>query len=224
MDTILTQPVRVKFISMLEETEAESLDIKDIKPPHTVPFDYKKFARNYFIALAFLALILGFLWYQGLRKRGIGILDFIAPKKPPWEIAFIQLDALAESDLLENGEFKEYFDKLTDILRGYIEGRFGIQALELSTTETMDNLKDASLGLDAILAACFMESTEILLKRADMVKFAKFLPDIQTALLDMKLTQKLVEDTIPKPIPEETGKTGDKTVPESEQSNRLEAR
>ena len=224
VDTALTQPIRVTFRSLLGDSPPDSLDIKDVKSPHSVALNIKKIARNFLIAFGIFVFCLIVLWLISLKKRGIGILEFIAPKKSPWEIASMQLDALAESDMLEKGEFKEYFDRLTDILRGYIEGRFGIGALELSTTETMDNLKDASLGLDAILAACFMESTEILLKRADMVKFAKFLPDIQTALLDMKLTRKLVEDTIPKPIPEETGKTGDKTVPESEQSNRLEAR
>ena len=202
-DTILTQPIRISFISLLGDTATDSLDIKDVKPPRPVKFNYKRFAMNGLLAVAIVIVILGILSYLHLRKRGISIVEFIAPRKPPWEIALMQLDALAESDLLKTGEFKEYFDKLTDILRQYIEGRFGISALELSTTETMENLRDATLDIDRILAARFIDTTEELLRRADMIKFAKVKPDISIGLQDWQKVKELIEETIPHPEQDE---------------------
>ncbi|RKZ30960.1 hypothetical protein DRQ33_07460 [bacterium] len=198
VDTVFTQPIRVSFVSVLEDAPIESLDIMDIKEPRPVKRNYVKITKNFLIALGIFLLTLIALVLWRLREKGISIMEFIAPRKPPWEIAFMQLDALAESDLLENGEFKDYFDRLTDILREYIEGRFGIQALELSTTETMENLREADLGLDTVISARFIDTTQNLLRRADLVKFAKFLPDIETAYKDWQTIKSLIEDTIPR--------------------------
>lgn len=203
VDTLMTQPIRVSFRSMLGSVDIDSADICDVKPPKAMPFNYGKFALNLFWGVLIAAVILGYLWIRSRKERGLAIFEFIAPKKSPWELALLKLDALAESELLAKGEFKEYFDQLTDILREYIEGRFGITAMELSTTETMQNLRQAQLGIDTLLAASFMDSTEQLLRRADLIKFAKVRPDIQTALEDWKLIRKLVEETAPKPEPEE---------------------
>lgn len=207
-DTLLTQPIRVSFISALgvqelDSAALDSLDIKDVKSPREVSFNYKKFALNSFLGVLIVGVILGYLWYRNRRKKGLGIFEFIAPVKPPWELALLKLDSLAESDMLKSGEFKEYFDRLTDILREYIERRFYVAALELSTTETMENLHDAELGIDAVLAAWFIDNTGELLKRADLVKFAKFVPDIPTGLQDWESVKELIIATTPKPEPPE---------------------
>ena len=201
VDTVLTQPIRISFLSALGAEPIESLDIRDIKPPKGIPFNYKKLALDFAIGILLVAMILGYLWYRYRRNKGLGFFEFIAPAKPPWERALLKLDTLAESDLLKKGEFKEYFDQLTDIHREYIEGRFKVMSLELSTTETMENLRDAKLDLEAILAASFIDNTETLLRRADLVKFAKFVPDAQIALIDWELVRKLVIETTPKPKP-----------------------
>ncbi len=232
-DTLLTQPMRIFFISLLGNTPPESLDIRDVKSPRMVPFNWRQLAKNALIALGIVAILLALLGYSNLRKRGFSLLEFIAPKKSPWELALLQLDALAESDLLEIGNFKDYFDRLTDILREYIEGRLGIQALELSTTETVENLRKSeetglkpvsTMNASLLLSAWFIESTEILLKRADMVKFAKFLPEIAIALEDWQLVKKLIIDTIPKPVEEESEEQMKNNPPETDNKIEINAR
>jgi len=235
-DTLLTQPMRIFFKSLLGDTPPESLDIRDVKSPRMVPFNWNQLAKNALIALAIVAILFALLGYSNLRKRGISLLEFIAPKKSPWELALSQLDNLAKSDLLEIENYKDYFDRLTDILREYIEGRLGIQALELSTTETMENLREASVrhtsrpseqsfsDISLLLSAWFIESTEILLKRADMVKFAKLLPEIAIALEDWQSVKKLIIDTIPEPVEDESKEQIQNIPPETGNNIEVNAR
>ena len=51
------------------------------------------------------------------------------------------LAALKASDLWQNGQDKEYFTRLTDILRVYIDRRFGIKAVELTSSQIMEKIK-----------------------------------------------------------------------------------
>ena len=220
-DTILTQPIRVSFVPLIPDTaKIDSLQIRDIKPPRMVEIKYSEVARTllYGFLIFLIALALIFLWH--LKSRGISIAEFVAPKKPPWEVAFMELDALAESDLLERGEFKEYFDRLTDILRKYIEDRFGVAALELSTTETMENLRSASLDLDTLTETKFVDTTGELLQFADMVKFAKFIPQKEDALESWRRVRELIEMTIPK-APEESA--GEAPPPPQESSHQRDS-
>jgi len=212
-DTIFTQPVRVSFISLLGDVPPDSAEIRDIKPPMALSYNYRKLALNILLGIILVAVVLGYLWYRSRKKRGLGIFEFISPKKTPWELAIMKLNALSESELLGKGNFKEYFDQLTDILREYIEGRFGIAALELSTYETMENLRNANLGLDSTLEAFFVDKTEELLRRADLIKFAKFLPDPHTALQDWEMVRKLIVRTIPKQEEEQSEKAETTKMP-----------
>ncbi len=197
-ETLLTQPIRIQFVSLLGGVNPDSAQIRDIKPPKSIPFNFGKTAMSMLWGFGLFLLFLGAVWAYTTKRKGIGLFEFISPPKPPWVIAMMKLDALAESDLLKNGEFKEYFDRLTDIHREYIERRFGVQSLELSTTETMENLRDARLDVDETVSAIFIGTTEELLRRADLVKFAKFTPDIQTALEDWETIRRLIEQTTPR--------------------------
>ncbi len=214
IDTLLTQPIRVFFVSLVPDTlKLDSLKskIRDIKPPLTVPINYARVAKAIVFAIILFAIVLVALLLWHLKTRGISIAEFIAPKRPPWEVALMELDALAESGMLERGEFKDYFDKLTDILREYIEKRFGIAALELSTTEIMENLRPELLDLDAVMAAKFVDTTGELLRFADMVKFAKFQPAVEDGYEAWRKVRELITMTIPKT--EEEGAEGTPEVP-----------
>ena len=88
---------------------------------------------------------------------------------PPYEEAMQALSELKGQSLWQNGQEKEYYSKITDILRHYINRRFGVEAMEMTTTQILDVLnhedaKDAKSELKEILNA------------ADFVKFAKFRP------------------------------------------------
>jgi hypothetical protein len=91
--------------------------------------------------------------------------------EPAHIIALRELDILKEEMLWQKGETKRYYTRLTGILRQYLENRYGILSLELTTSETLEALLKTGFKKD--------ESFKILksvLTGADLVKFAKYKP------------------------------------------------
>jgi hypothetical protein len=93
-----------------------------------------------------------------------------APKLPPHVVAIKALKELEHRKLWQNDKHKLYYSTLTDILRLYIEGRWSIAALEMTTDEIIMALRDVEIVGDN-------RSKLIgILRTADMVKFAKAIP------------------------------------------------
>jgi hypothetical protein len=105
------------------------------------------------------------------RKAGKGLLPVRKePPRPPHEVALEQLERLRDSDLLEKGEIKQYYIEVSEIIRQYIEGRYFIIAMEMTTTDVLEGLSGAD-----ILEEDF-QAFEDFLHRCDLVKFAKVIP------------------------------------------------
>ncbi len=87
---------------------------------------------------------------------------------------------------------KDYHSKITGIVRGYFEERFNLPALELTTSEQMQQLKNVSS------AEIILNITNEFLNNADLVKFAKFqpLPSVNEEM--MKQAKEIVNQTISK--------------------------
>jgi hypothetical protein len=170
--------------------------IKDVKPPQKIPLDWKIIMLWILIIL----IVLGVLYYLYKRyKRNKSNQSVIRKeiKLPPHVIALNSLNTLDERKLWQNGKIKEYHSKITEIIRKYFSERFGLHALELTTTETMELLrttKDTEVIRDI---------TESFLNNADMVKFAKFSPLGSVNEEMMRQAVEIVEKTIPKPEPEQ---------------------
>ena len=92
----------------------------------------------------------------------------IKPQEPAHVVAFRDLDRLKESKLLETGEVKQFYTRLTEISRIYIERQYGIPALERTTDEILDAFRKSNTE-GSILDEMLRE----LLELADLVKFAK---------------------------------------------------
>ena len=89
---------------------------------------------------------------------------------------------------------KEYHSNITGIVRNYFEERFKLPALELTTTEQMQQLKKVSA------AEIIFEETNKFLNNADLVKFAKFIPIASVNEEMMKQAKEIVNKTIPTEI------------------------
>ncbi|MDE6559414.1 MAG: hypothetical protein K2K29_05965 [Muribaculaceae bacterium] len=113
------------------------------------------------------------------------------PEKTPYQRAIDDLKRLKARKLWESGREKEYYTELTEILRTYLDGRFGIQAMEMTSGEIMSHLAD--LGDHDIPR----DKMRDVLDMADFVKFAMVrpLPDDNVALF--KDAVEFVESTKP---------------------------
>ena len=135
-------------------------DIRDIKPleplPRTVPWLW--IGSGGVLALGiFLAL----LWHR-LRDRGVAL-----PPTPPHEIAFAALDHLRQTNFDDPEAVRRYTFHLSEVIRTYVEGRFGINATDLTTDEILARLPEAS-----DLAPPARHMLEGFLVDTDRVKFA----------------------------------------------------
>jgi hypothetical protein len=124
-----------------------------------------------------LVAIIGILaWFsikyiRKLRKSKKGIEPVINPD-PAHIIAFRELEKLRDEKLWQKGEIKIYYTKLTEILRQYLENRFNVLSLELTTDETLDALVKTGFKKDGSY-----NQLKTVLIIADFVKFAKYNPE-----------------------------------------------
>jgi len=150
---------------------SESGDIRDIKNPLALPREYRKLIIWSSIALALLVLLAISFYVWRRRKAGKGILPTkVEPPRPAHEIALAALEALTATPLLDNGEIKEYYIRMSDIIRRYIEGRYFIVALELTTFELINDLRKGDVEPQHV--ELFQEFLDL----CDLVKFAKLVP------------------------------------------------
>jgi hypothetical protein len=170
--------------SVLGEGEQK---LRDIKGPATISGSshWPKVA----LAAAAAAVILVLLYLRRRRGRQWA-LSPAKPGSPPHVLALERLEALLESRLLETGRFKDFYTELSDLLREYLGGRFLIQASEMTTRELAVRLE--YLGLPD----GFRLETSVILEESDMVKFAKFKPDIEAAVTAAGNARNLVRENI----------------------------
>jgi hypothetical protein len=146
-------------------------NIRDIKQPLKVPFTFAE-AIPYILGalgVAILVLIIIYLRKKFRKKEG-KVKKVFVPTRPPHEIALEELEKLEAERLWQKGLIKQYHSQLTDIVRTYIEHRYRIIAMEMTTGEIMEGLKTASVEKES------SDKLFRMLSLADMVKFAKVQP------------------------------------------------
>jgi len=145
----------------------------DIKKPFAAPVTLKEIAP-WLLGIILVAAII-FLIIYAISRRNKNKPLFQRPPKPklpPDVIALQELDKLKSEELWQHEKVKDYYTRLTDIVRIYIEERFAISAMEQTTFEILDSFK---LKEPQIQAKPYTELKEIL-EVSDLVKFAKFTP------------------------------------------------
>ena len=180
----------VTFTVHTLEVEQQA-DIKDVKDPLTIPLDWKFISLIVLIASIILAA--GFYFYRRYkRKKAEQPIKKKIIKIPAHVRALTALDNLENEKLWQKGKVKEYHSNITGIIRGYFEERFNLPALELTTSEQMQQLRRVPS------AENILSITNEFLNNADLVKFAKFipLPSVNEAM--MKQAKDIVNNTIPK--------------------------
>ena len=115
----------------------------------------------------------------------------------PEEIALQELERLLAEDLLSRGEVKLFHLKISDILRHYIENRFGFKAAERTTEEFLTELSVAKSHGDSLLGSHKTLLADFL-SHCDLVKFAKHEPTMAESEKTVSLCRKFIEETTEK--------------------------
>lgn len=118
-------------------------------------------------ALTWAAII----FIRKLKKSAKGVETVINPD-PAHVIAFRELEKLREEQIWQKGEIKNYYTRLTEILRQYLENRFNVFSLELTTAETLAALVKTGFKKDGSYS-----QLKTVLTGADLIKFAKYFPE-----------------------------------------------
>jgi hypothetical protein len=165
--------------------------IKPIKGPLSVPLTFKEILPWLILAVLVILAILAVLFYLKKRKKSEPVFTIRAKNQPlPHELALSELEKLRLKKLWQGGKTKEYHSELTDILRKYIESRFNIMALEMTTHEIMESFRTQNdMHNDSF------EKLNHILLMADLVKFAKMLPLPVENDLSMQNAVAFVQDT-----------------------------
>ena len=143
------------------------------------------------LALAAIAVCLILLY----RKNG-GLVIHKPKPVNPYEAAMAELSRLREKKLAESGREKEYYTHLVDILRVYLERRFNINAMEMSTTQILQTLRANPDTRDN------QPRIKQILEIADFVKFANVRPLPDDNIKTFNNVVQFVEDTKPAPEPD----------------------
>lgn len=135
---------------------------------HLTPHFYEKFIKYLvlFIMLGFF-LLKFFAW---LRKK-ISFKTIFVKEKDPKELALAELELLKKQMLIQKGFFEEFYVRLTQIVRTYIERKFNVKAPEQTTQEFLEEVLSKKIFHQSLSA-----HLEEFLKFADLVKFAKLNP------------------------------------------------
>lgn len=186
------------------EIDSTSHTIFDIKPQRTLKFKFGEISGYVtWTIIAIIILVLLFLIAKRiLAHYGKSFSDIFkpAPPLPPHEIALRDLKKLHSERLWQEDKHKLYYSGLTDILRAYIAGQFGVGALEM----TSDEIIEAMRGVE-IPQKQKMDLTE-LLRDADLVKFAKAMPEAEANEAAYTMALSFVEQTMPQPEEEDDEK------------------
>ncbi|MBQ5637987.1 MAG: hypothetical protein IIV06_02910 [Alistipes sp.] len=177
------------------QIDSTSQSIFDLKPQQNLPFkvaEIKSYLLWGLLALVVLvALMVALDRYLKARGRRLGDLFKPAPPQPPHVIAIAALEALHHQKLWQNNKHKLYYSLLTEILRTYIDGRWGVSAMEMTSDEIIAAMHSVELPDKAR-----MDLTAIL-RDADLVKFAKFAPEAEQNENDYQKAYYFVEETKP---------------------------
>lgn len=146
-------------------------DIKPIKPPLRAPVTFREMLPWIGLALIVLALA-AFIYYYFKRRKQLKpvLATRLKTTIPPYEAAIEALESLRLKKLWQSGKVKDYYSEMTDIVREYIELRFTLKALEMTTSEINAALRQVDVNSSA------REKLYQTLMLADLVKFAKEQP------------------------------------------------
>ncbi len=194
-------PVGSRFIhikSLLPKGKSEpqlaALSVKKPKKPVGMPPRYfiLGWALGILAGIGLLYLAIQYLKRLKNRKPAVTAAEFhnLPSQEAAHLIALRRLEALQKKDYLPQQQYKPYYTELAECIREYLENRFQMRVLEMTTEEFLESLTE-----DRTLAKNHQQILSDFLQSADLVKFAKCSPFPAEAEKSLTLTRQLIEET-----------------------------
>jgi hypothetical protein len=175
----------------------------DIKPIVQVEQNFDSLTRSLIFGLVVVLILIGLIYSFFFAKKR---REESRKKLPPFERAIEELKALESFTPSEQEEYKNYYSRLTDVVRRYLEEEAKITALESTTDELLIKLEALKKSGKLELEKETIKNLKSVLQTADLVKFALSTPEFGTTAKDRALVQGVVVETnevLPEPTPEE---------------------
>ncbi|WP_372752810.1 BatD family protein [Mariniflexile sp.] len=201
--TFFTDSLKVEVNNVVVDTTKQGLyDIKPIIEVEKQGGDWWKYLLLTLLIVGAIAFLMyWFIW----RKKPLTEAEEIA-LLPPYDRAKLALKKLDESHYLQTESIKEYYSELTFIIRKYLDEKVYDRALESTTDELIERLNLLKEGNQIDLSKEDIRNLESILKRADLVKFAKSAVDVELAKIDrntIDIEIDNVKEALPEPTEEE---------------------
>jgi hypothetical protein len=181
-DTSWTNDIPLRIEGVIDST-----GMAPIKPINYEPVRFSDYVP-YLIGLAvIIALVLGGFWWRRRPKKEKEVL-IIEEIIPPHEIALEALRKLEQKGLWQEGKIKDYHMQLSHILRAYLEERYGVAALESTTSEVRQML-------EPLLSTEHFNDMIPMMEIEDLIKFAKAQPPIEVHEQHLNFARQFVLNT-----------------------------
>ncbi|HEY3294192.1 MAG TPA: hypothetical protein VGL38_02010 [bacterium] len=193
-ETLYTPAVSVAITPVTPDTAAA---IRPNKPYREHPFQWRELLGYWWlpagIAIAFAAW---WIWRKFFSRKAKEEAAAAIPLLPPHDEAVRSLIELKSKNYPARGMLKEFFSEYSLIMRRYLERRYEFPALEMTTFDLARHLEESSLP-DALEQRLLP-----VLREADLVKFAKHVPDFRMCEAHIDSGFELVDLTKERPQPE----------------------
>ena len=199
-----------KITVNLVEVDTTKQGLYDIKPSFDKfsSFEILKLSieNNYPVILFVVFLILTSLYFRLQIFRFFNPLLNIKPSLRPIELLRKRLVDLEKINIDSDSDIKLFYSELTFSLRSFFEKEVYDRALESTTSELILKLNNLSEINFFSITKDSIKRIEDIFKRADLVKFAKFLPEKNVIQNDLKIINEeviILSDLLPDPTEEE---------------------
>ena len=188
----------------IDTTKQGLYDIKPIMKSNT-KFDF----LFWLYILIFIIVFCTFLYFKNHIFSFFTINKLEVEYLTPYEKAVTELSKIKDLNYFSEIDIKTYYSDLTFVIRNFIEEKIIDNALECTTKELIQKLSLLKTSKKLNFSNSTLKNIEDVFSRADLVKFAKYEPDTQSASTDLETLTKELEKIkliLPEPSEEELEK------------------
>jgi hypothetical protein len=202
-----TNPFSLEVVSVVSNPEEKPVDIR---PPLEVGFPWwVVFAAILGVLILFgiiFFIVRRYFWDVKVKKEPEPPNE---PALPEDEWALRELDLLYRAELLQKGDFKRHYFRLSEIMKTFLGSRFGFDALESTTRELIEMMRRREvLGARNETA---LENVQAFFEKLDLVKFTDYVPPAEQGSSLLNEALQFVKTNRRPPEPTENADGGKKS-------------